>query len=228
MFDVSPTRMFGVVVGLVPCLLGMALGTADAMRADMLVFNGICDASAGVALDQDHIIVGDDEKPWLSIYRLAGGDSDAKISFLHGPASAGAGEPEADLEGATVFDGRIVWISSNGRDRDGRVRPERFQLFASHRLSADHRQWSEAFSPSFRGLPEAIAATTGASYQRLRKSVGDLRTTDEDLAPKGLWSNLGDEGGGVSSVMVEVTDGRIRHGGGYRRWAAAARRDGRG
>ena len=28
--------------------------------------------------------------------------------------------------------------------------------------------------------------------------------------------------------MVEVTDGRIRHGGGYRRWAAAARRDGRG
>jgi ABC-type iron transport system FetAB permease component len=44
----------------------------------------------------------------------------------------------------------------------------------------------------------------------------------------GLWSNLGDGGGGVSSVMVEITDGRIRHGGGYRRWAAAARRDGRG
>ena len=44
----------------------------------------------------------------------------------------------------------------------------------------------------------------------------------------GLWSNLGDEGGGVSSVMVEITDGRIRHGGGYRRWAAAARGDGRG
>lgn len=47
-------------------------------------------------------------------------------------------------------------------------------------------------------------------------------------AGAGLWSNLGDGGGGVSSVMVEITDGRIRHGGGYRRWAAAARRDGRG
>jgi hypothetical protein len=51
----------------------------------------------------------------------------------------------------------------------------------------------------------------------------------QDMPPKvGLWSNLGDGGGGVSSVMVEITDGRIRHGGGYRRWAAAARRDGRG
>jgi hypothetical protein len=39
---------------------------------------------------------------------------------------------------------------------------------------------------------------------------------------RGLWSNLGDEvGGGVSSVMLEVTDGRIRHVGGYRCWAAA-------
>jgi hypothetical protein len=45
----------------------------------------------------------------------------------------------------------------------------------------------------------------------------------------GLWSNLGDEaGGGVSSVMDEITVGRIRHGEGYRRWAAAARRGGRG
>jgi hypothetical protein len=44
-----------------------------------------------------------------------------------------------------------------------------------------------------------------------------------------LWSNLGDEaGGGVSSVMDEVTVGGIRHGGGYRRWAAAARRGGWG
>ena len=37
------------------------------------------------------------------------------------------------------------------------------------------------------------------------------------------------EAAAYTSVMEEVTDGRIRHGGGYRRWAAAAaRRDGRG
>jgi hypothetical protein len=153
-----------------------------------LTFNGICDASAGVALDEDRIIVGDDEKPWLSIYRLGGGASEGTIPLQ--PASAGDGAPEADLEGATVFDGRIVWISSNGRNKNGKVRPERFQLFASHRRGADQQQWLEAFSPPFGGLPEAIAATDEASYKPLRKSIGDLRKTDEDLAPKKNGFNI--------------------------------------
>jgi hypothetical protein len=173
-----------MIIGLAPWLLGMALGSAGATQPEMLVFNGICDASAGVALDENRIIVGDDEKPWLSIYRLVGGDSDATIPLPHSPASADNGGPEADLEAATVFNGQIVWISSNGRDKDAKVRPERFQLFASHRLGADHQQWQQDFSPSFGGLPEAIAATSGAGYKPLRKSIGNLRKTDKDLAPK--------------------------------------------
>ncbi len=178
-----PMRLCRVAVALVSCLPAGGFGTARAAQIEMIVFNGICDASAGVALDQDRIIIGDDEKPWLSIYRLAGGDSDARIALPHGAASAGDAEPEADLEGATIFDNRIVWISSNGRNKNEKVRPQRFQLFASHRRGAD-QQWSEDFSPSFGGLPAAIAATTEASYKPLRKSVGDLERADQDLAPK--------------------------------------------
>ena len=178
------TRMCKLVPAFVPCLLGMAFGSAGATQPEMLVFDGICDVSAGVALDENRIVVGDDEKPWLSIYRMGGGASDGTIALPHSPASADNGAPEADLEGATVFDGRIVWISSNGRNKNGKVRPERFQLFASHRRGADQQQWLEAFSPSFGGLPEAIAATDQASYKPLRKSVGDLQHPDEDLAPK--------------------------------------------
>ena len=177
------TRMCKLVPALVPCLLGMAFGSAGATQPEMLVFDGICDASAGVALDENRIIVGDDEKPWLSIYRLGGGASDGTIALPHSPASADDGAPEADLEGATVFDGRIVWISSNGRNKNGKVRPERFELFASHRRGADQQQWSEAFSPPFGGLPEAMAATA-RQVQPLGKSIGNLRKTDEDLAPK--------------------------------------------
>jgi hypothetical protein len=184
------TRMCKMVVALAPCLPGMAFGSADAAQPEMLTFDGICDASAGVALDENRIIVGDDEQPWLSIYRLAGGDSDARIPLPHGPASTGDAEAEADLEGATVFDGRIVWISSNGRNKNGKVRAERFQLFGSHRLSADQQGWQQDFSRSFGGLPEAIAATTEESYKPLRKSVGNLRKTDEDLAPKKNGFNI--------------------------------------
>ena len=185
------------IIGLSPWLLVMALGGAGATQPEMLLFNGICDASAGVALDESRIIVGDDEKPWLSIYRLAGGDSDARMPLPHGPASADNGGPEADLEGATVLNGRIVWITSNGRDKDGEVHRERFQLFASHRLGADRQEWLQDFSPSFGGLPEAIAATSGASYKPLRKSVGNLGKTDEDLAPNKHGFNI--EGLSVSA-----------------------------
>jgi hypothetical protein len=178
--------MHRLLLGLVPSLFSVGFGAAAAAPPEMVVFNGICDASAGVALDESRIVVGDDEKPWLSVYRLEGGDSDARIPL---PQAAGAGSavaaedaPEADLEGATVLGGRIVWISSNGRNKNGKVRPERFQLFASHRLAG--QRWSESFSPSFTGLPEAVAATRDASYEPLRAAVGDLDHKDEDLAPK--------------------------------------------
>jgi hypothetical protein len=77
------------VPAFVPCLFVMALGSAGATQPETLVFNGIYDASAGVALDEDRIIVGDDEQPWLSIYRLGGGDSVARIPLPPDPASTG-------------------------------------------------------------------------------------------------------------------------------------------
>ena len=174
--------MRGLVVALVPALLAFHTGTAAGIPPQMIVFNGICDASAGVALDESRIVVGDDEQPWLSVYRLDGGEPDATIPLQQAAPDGDGDAPEADLEGATVLDGRIVWISSNGRNKNGKVRPERFQLFASHRLAG--QEWSEELSPSFSGLPKAVAATHDASYAPLRAAIGDLDHKDEDLAPK--------------------------------------------
>jgi hypothetical protein len=70
------------------------------------------------------------------------------------------------------------------------VHPERYQLFALHRLGTGHERWQEDVSPSFGGLLEAIAATTGESYKPLRKSIGNLRKTDKDLAPKKHGFNI--------------------------------------
>src|SRR4029077_9113107 len=92
----------------------------------IITFPGICDASAAVAVDDRRIIVADDEKRFLSIYDLQDPDNPKKVNI---PLPDG----EFDLEGAAVFAGRIVWISSYGRDGDGIVKEGRFQLFASHR-----------------------------------------------------------------------------------------------
>jgi len=39
--------------------------------------------------------------------------------------------PETDIEGATWFNGRIFWIASHGRNRDGKHWPSRHQFFAT-------------------------------------------------------------------------------------------------
>lgn len=173
-----------VAIALASCALGVPCLGARAAVPEIVTFKGICDASAAIALDADRIIVGDDEKPYLSVYRLTGGDRLDKIGLPHLD-----GNDEADIEGATVFGDRIVWISSNGRDGDGKVDRKRFQLFASHRLDDGHR-WKEDFSVSFDELPKAIRATDGDDYQPLRKAVGDLDEQKEKLAPKKRGFNV--------------------------------------
>jgi len=84
--------MHRIAAGLVPCLVGACLCTARAAGPDVVIFNGICDASAAIALDADRIIVGDDEKPFLSIYGLKGGDSPERIFLPHLD-----GDAEADI-----------------------------------------------------------------------------------------------------------------------------------
>ena len=192
-----------LAIGLVPLLAGLGSAAAGAAPPDAIVFSGICDASAAIALDENRVIVGDDEKPWLSVYRLDGGEAVARVPLPQGGgAGAASGDkhaPEADIEAAAVFGGRIVWMSSNGRNGDGKVDRDRFQLFASHRLA--NGTWSEAFSRSFAGLPDALAATTDASYAPLRKAVGDLSRPDPDLAPKEHGFNI--EG------LTATADGRF-------------------
>ena len=171
-------------IGLASCVLGGLCGGAYAAAPEIVTFKGICDASAAIALDADRIIVGDDEKPYLSIYGLGGGERLDKIELPH------LGEDgEADIEGAAILGDRIVWISSNGRDGKGMVETERFQLFASHRSDAGHH-WGKDFSPSFDGLPKAIRAMNGDDYEPLRDAVGDLDKQKEELAPKKRGFNV--------------------------------------
>ena len=165
---------------------------ASAASHNVIEFEGICDASAAVTLDGRHIIVGDDELPWLSVYDIAGGRLQKKIPL---PAqSAGHGDsddpPEADIEAATVFGDRIVWISSHGRNKKGKVREDRRQLFSSHQLAADRVTWNVSFSPSYHGLLEAILATHHEGYGVLKTAIGDLSKREPDLAPKKHGFNI--------------------------------------
>lgn len=177
-------RVYQLLLAAACCLIGAGAG---AQHNELLRFPGICDASAAVALDENRIIVGDDEQPFLSIYRLDNLRAEATLAvpFGEGRVKHGKKQPaELDLEAATVFKDRIVWISSHGRDGDGRVDRDRFQLFASHRLMPEAGSANVELKVSFHGLLDAVLAQTNEQYRPLRKAIGNLKQPDPALAPK--------------------------------------------
>ncbi len=96
------------------------------------MFRGISDASAAVAIDENHFIVADDEGNRLCIY-----DSRNNGSFPVAEPNIGCFlhldpcQPEADIEGATWFNNKIFWITSHGRNKDGQYWYSRYQFFAT-------------------------------------------------------------------------------------------------
>jgi len=96
------------------------------------MFRGIADASAAVALDSKLFIVADDEGNRLCIYD-SNNPGSAQIAepgitpFLNIDPC----QPETDIEGATWFNDRIFWITSHGRNKDGKYWYSRYQFFAT-------------------------------------------------------------------------------------------------
>jgi len=95
-----------------------------------IVFRGASDASAAVAVTENLIVVADDENNALRVYK-----TDGCMPFYSYDLSkflrVEQEHPEADIEGATRVGSRIYWITSHGRNTDGKIRPNRYRFFAT-------------------------------------------------------------------------------------------------
>ena len=95
-----------------------------------IIFTGMCDASAVVTVSDDLFVVGNDEDNILGFYRLSQPGKPVQTfdlnRFLYGTKKA----KEADLEAAARLGGKIFWISSHGRNVEGKVAPNRARFFA--------------------------------------------------------------------------------------------------
>jgi hypothetical protein len=97
----------------------------------VLCYSGTSDISAGVAISKDMFIVGDDENNILRVYQTDRPGS-ADFSYdLTDFLEIDPQYPEADIEGATIVGDRIYWITSHGRNKDGKIRPNRYRFFAT-------------------------------------------------------------------------------------------------
>lgn len=105
--------------------------STETVRTDGLFYRS-SDASAAVALDGERFIMADDEFNLLQVYNwnMPGSDpnveTDPNWALTLDPA-----HPEADIEGATWFNGRVFWITSHGRSRYGDYWQSRYNFFAT-------------------------------------------------------------------------------------------------
>jgi len=111
---------------------GFALqASAEPQREQKVqTYHGASDASAGVALGEDMFAVADDENNILRVYKI-GDDSPVYSYDMTEFLKIEADHPEADIEGATKIGRRVYWITSHGRNKDGKVRPNRYRFFAT-------------------------------------------------------------------------------------------------
>jgi len=122
-------RLRHSAVALTFVLLVAGTGSVTAEKRPVTIYRSLCDASAGVALDDKHFAVADDELPSIEIFRRGepkAVDSVPLRRFLAVPKGG-----EADLEGGARVGDRIYWISSHGRDSDAIFHASRLRFFAT-------------------------------------------------------------------------------------------------
>ncbi|NQT04216.1 MAG: DUF3616 domain-containing protein [Planctomycetes bacterium] len=109
--------------------VSLAFGNED--TAGTLVYRRTSDASAAVAVGQDMFIVADDENNVLRVYKTTKGGLPLFSYNMTEFLGIDPEHPEVDIEGATIIGQRIYWISSHGRNKDGKMRPNRYRFFAT-------------------------------------------------------------------------------------------------
>jgi hypothetical protein len=131
------------------------------------VFYGTSDASAAAVLGEDRFVVADDENNVLRVYPLQ--DRAVPVGQFDLSRFLGVESkfPEVDIEGATRVGERIYWISSHGRNTDGKLRPNRYRFFATEVKQEQGRWIIQPVGVPCRTLVQSMVAAEGLRPLRL-------------------------------------------------------------
>jgi hypothetical protein len=97
-----------------------------------VIFNGMGDASAAVALDENNFLVANDEDNILRVFDRNKPDSLQKLrlSEIFDGEISDKKKQEIDIEGAAELGDKIFWTGSHGTNNEAEPRPARHRLFA--------------------------------------------------------------------------------------------------
>ncbi|MBC8372964.1 MAG: DUF3616 domain-containing protein [Phycisphaerae bacterium] len=170
------------------------LGVIPEGDASWVVFRGASDASAAIALDDRTLLVADDENNILCAYGVKGGAPVFRFDLTDFLGVVGK-FPEVDIEAAARIGDRAYWISSHGRNRNGKWRPNRCRFFATDIIVGPRGITVRRIGRPYAGLAQKMAADPGirkvcpglAGSFHHGKLDGDRRRR---LAPKDRGLNI--------------------------------------
>jgi hypothetical protein len=166
----------------------------NALTGEVLVFRGASDASAAVAVSENMFVVADDENNILRIYET--GKTGQPVGSFDMTSFLGIepNNPEADIEAATKVGRRIYWITSHGRNKDGKLRPNRYRFFATELLVENRSVKLRPAGKPYRTLVHELLKTPAAARLGLDEATRfgeELKKKDrEKLAPKNEGLNI--------------------------------------
>lgn len=132
--------------GTQPAPVDMMTNAIDANSgvAAGLTYSGMCDGSAGAALDDKTFVVATDEANSngtnvLNVYLFEQGGAPVRVvdltpALVPDPNNKDQHDPEhseADIESAARIGNRIYWITSHGHNSKGKRRVDRYRFFAT-------------------------------------------------------------------------------------------------
>jgi len=161
-------------------------------------YAGMCDASAAVVLDERHFLVADDEVNSFRIYSTDAAGPEVQAipwdAFLN--ASGTFKHSEADIEGGTRLGDTLFWVTSHGRNQDGKWRPNRHHFFALRVVNEDGRFTAHAVGTPYNRLAIELATSPVSAGLGLAEALGPPHETEDELAPK-------DEGLNIEGLTVD-------------------------
>jgi len=104
-----------------------------------ILYSGMCDASAAVALTDKLFAVASDEDSVIRVYDRDQAGAPVQCINLSAFLDLDARKPESDLEGAARVGDRAYWITSHGRNKSGKERPSRDRFFAVQIVTSAQR-----------------------------------------------------------------------------------------
>lgn len=175
-------------------------GSSPLVRESVVVFEGMCDASGAIPLDERRFAIADDEENSIRIYDAERGGAPLAVHPITGLEET---HDEIDLEAATMVGSYGLWLASHGRTKAGHFAESRVNMILSTAPSLESPL--RIVGSAYRNLLTALTAEPTLARFDLERAASIAPQLEGGLNLEGLTART--DGGVIIGFRSPVPDG---------------------